>query len=104
MYAEGDAANQSVSSDITTPRAGGAALGYVSSLLTALRLLYGSYSEASSLQEEQQQLPGAAGAGIKPVPAPLPAAKVAQMSGGDNVPDYRLAVHMWVDREGGRGR
>lgn len=76
----------------------------MSSLLTALRLLYGSYSEVSSLQDEQQQQQLAAAPGSKPAVGQVPAAKAVQMKGGDHVADYRLAVHMWVDRDAGRNR
>lgn len=92
-----------VSSDITSPRAGGAALGFVSSLLTTLRLLYGSYSETPSLQEDQQQQLAAV-TGSKGAGGQAPPVRTVEMKGGDHVADYRLAVHMWVDRDAGRTR
>eukprot|EP00775_Hariotina_reticulata_P010851 gene10851-11005_t len=125
---EGEAANEPVSDKVSNPGAGGAALGCMSQLLTTLRLLYGTYSEAAPLPVDQlQPLPSASNSAGPPAAAALrapgaltagsastsseqqPAAKQsAHVAKGSSIADYRLAVQKWVPRDGqrfrGRGR
>lgn len=103
--AEGEAALEPVPADVKTPRAGGNALGCVASLLSVLRLMYGTYTEAPSAPPA-----GAAGgpgtSGGLAAGGALPGAgggsggKVVQsVPGVDHVADYRLAVQMWLPRD-----
>ncbi|WIA10207.1 hypothetical protein OEZ85_010410 [Tetradesmus obliquus] len=95
---EGEAGAQPVPSNVKSPKAGGPALGCVSSLLTVLRLMYGNYSEAPPQQQQQQQQPEVDPATGQPLQAKCLA------PAGDYVPDYRLAVQMWVPREQSKPR
>jgi hypothetical protein len=93
---EGEAGAKPVPSNVKSPKAGGPALGCVSTLLTVLRLMYGNYTEAAAQQEQQQQE-------VDPATGqPLQAKRLAPA--GDFVADYRLAVQMWVPREQSKPR
>jgi hypothetical protein len=93
---EGEAGAEPVPSNVKSPKAGGPALGCVSTLLTVLRLMYGNYSEAPAQQDQQQpEVDPATG-------QPLQAKRLAPA--GDYVTDYRLAVQMWVPREQSKPR
>lgn len=108
MSAEGEAALEPVPAEVKTPRAGGNALGCVASLLSVLRLMYGTYTEAPSVPPAvvAAGAPGslggaaAAAAGSSALEGPGGVGKVVQSAPGvDHVADYRLAVQMWLPRE-----
>jgi hypothetical protein len=99
-----------VPADVKTPRAGGNALGCVASLLSVLRLMYGTYTEAPSAPPAGAAGgPGTSGGSAAAAAAAggaLPGAgggsggKVVQsVPGVDHVADYRLAVQMWLPRD-----
>lgn len=96
-----------VPTGVKTPRAGGNALGCVSSLLAVLRLMYGTYTEAPSVppaEAGQGQPAGTAGpqaaaAAAGGLPGPSGVRVVQSVPGVDHVADYRLAVQMWLPRE-----
>jgi hypothetical protein len=95
-HTEGEAGAEPVPSTVKNPKAGGPALGCVSTLLTVLRLMYGNYSEAPAQQDQQQPE-------VDPTTGqPLQAKRL--VPAGDYVPDYRLAVQMWVPREQSKPR
>lgn len=108
---EGEAAHEAVPADVKTPRAGGNALGCVSSILSVLRLMYGTYTEAPSVPPAAAAAGAPAAAGIAAAAAgaglgsgvggaEASAAKVVQsVAGVDHVGDYRLAVQMWLPRD-----
>lgn len=104
---EGDAGLEPVDPSVKSPKAGGAALGCVSTLLTVLRLLYGTYTEAPSAQPDDQkqqvqgQLQSVGKGGAAAVSRP-PSRHVGMS--GDCVADYRLALQKWVPREQERPR
>lgn len=113
-----------MSDTVSNPGAGGAALGCVSQLLTTLRLMYGTYSEAAPLPVDQlQPLPSASSGAGHPAAAVLkapgalaaesasiaseqqpPAKQSAHVAKGSSVADYRLALQKWVPRDGQRFR
>lgn len=113
--AEGEAAHEAVPADVKTPWAGGNALGCVSSILSVLRLMYGTYTEAPSAPPAAAggapaaagvAAAAAAGAGLGGGgAAEASTAKVVQsVAGVDHVGDYRLAVQMWLPRDTHQGR
>jgi hypothetical protein len=100
LHAEGEAALEPVPADVKTPRAGGNALGCVASMLSVLRLMYGTYTEAPPAATGA----AAAGAGSRLMEGPGgrdgSSGRIVQaVRGVDHVADYRLAVQMWLPRD-----